>query len=298
MNRPNVNLWFRFLKLILSKGSILIKPYDYNSHINQAWANNSEAKRLKIDYMPTRKSWKYYWLYLPIIGPLVAMVSQYRLQKRWPTYLYHWSEKKLGYIRIPKNASTSMQAAILQKQYSDIDISLLNSSQINEMGKNFVFPKPKPEYEYFTLIRNPYDRLLSCYFDQMMKRSNGHFYFNDYAFGILKEGMTFYEFVMCIKDIPDVIKDVHFKPQHYYINQVKKVKLFKMESNQEGLNRFMNEHNLSLGSRNKNKKAIVKEDYYSLEIKSVVADIYRKDFQLLGYSIEDLSITSEQAHEV
>ncbi len=283
MNKSNILTWLRLIKLILTKGSIWIKPYDYADNFNQLWRANSEAEKLKIKHEYRKRTSKYFLLYLPIIGPLVSLLSQLKVQKKSLHYTYQLPKQKLAYIRIPKNASISMLAALLQKQHPSLDISKLSSNQINEMAKEFLSPNKALSNEYFTLVRNPYDRLLSCYFDQMIKKYH-HFYFNDYLFSILKEDMTFHEFVMSIKDIPDILKDPHFKPQHYFINDVKNVKTFKIETNKEELDEMLDRHTLSLDIHNKNQKNIDIQDYYTLELKRIVADIYKEDFLQFNYS--------------
>ncbi len=155
MPQGKISHWLSFVKLVITKGSLWIQPFHYQNNINALWTGNSQAKRIGTNNKLKKRSFKHYILFLPIIGPFVGLISQYRLQKRWPTYVYHWPEKKLAYVRISKSACTSVQAAILQKQYPDLDISSLSVNQINEMGKMYIKPTLEPGYECFTLVRNP-----------------------------------------------------------------------------------------------------------------------------------------------
>lgn len=287
MTDNDITRWLTYVKLILKKGSVWIKPFDYSAHIDQLWKNNTEAKKLNINFEVPNKSWKHYILYLPILGPLTALVSHYKQQKKWPTYIYHWPEKKLAYVRISKSAGTSIQAAILQKQHPDLDTSKLTINQINEMGKAYIKPFLEPGYECFTLIRNPYDRLLSCYFDQVVGREK-RFYFDDYSFRVIRKGMSFHDFVNTIMYIPDAVKDLHFRPQYNYISGIKGIRYFRLEEDVDSLNEYLNKFDLVLDNHNKNNVKFNKREYYSPEIKSVVDDIYKEDFRHFDYNTDEL----------
>lgn len=286
MNKSKIFTWLRFIKLILTKGSIWIKPYDYADNSNQLWDTNSEVEKLKIKPQHHNRSFKYKLLYLPFIGPLVSIISQLRTQRKSLQHVYKLPSQKLTYIRIPKNASISILAAFLQNHYPALDIAKLSSSQINEMANEFLTPIRSLNLECFALVRNPYERLLSCYFDQMTKKQS-RFYFNDYLFSLLKEDMTFQEFVMCIKDIPDILKDPHFKPQHYFLKGLKNVKTFKIETDIKDLDEMLIKQTLSLGIHNKNNKSIDIIDYYTPELKKIVASIYEEDFNQFTYSTDN-----------
>ncbi len=284
MSQGKIFHWLSFTKLILTKGSVWIKPFHYQNNAKALWSGNPEAKKLGINDKLQNRSFKHYILFLPIIGPLVGLISQYRLQKRWPTYVYHWPEKKLAYVRISKSACTSVQAAILQKQYPDVDISSLGVDHINEMGKMYIKPYLEPGYECFTLVRNPHDRILSCYFDQVLGRDH-HFYYGDYAFRIIKKGMPFRDFVNTIKHIPHSLKDIHFRQQYEYIRPLENIKYFRIEKDYKELTAYLEKFNLQLGDFNKNKIGFNKSDYFTTEIKRTIEEIYRKDYEYFGYSI-------------
>lgn len=66
----------------------------------------------------------------------------------------------------------------------------------------------------FAFVRNPYDRLLSCYRQKLA--GDGAQGLSRYDFGgvRLRKGMTFAAFVRAVREIPDEISDAHFRSQH------------------------------------------------------------------------------------
>ena len=274
--------WLKFIWLILSKGSLTIKPYDYSAHISALWKANSESNRLNIKQQTPKKSWKQALLFLPIIGPMIGVISQYRLQKKWPSYIFQNTQLKLAFIRISKNAGTSVQAALLKGIYPELDSSKLSVNQINEMGKIHIKPALETNVDCFAIVRNPFDRLLSCYFDQVIGRED-RYYFDDYLFQVIKKGMSFEKFVKTIQHIPDELKDIHFRPQCHYLRPIKDVRLFKIESDIDQLCTYLSDFGLKMESQNKNNMDIRKHDYYCEELMHIVREIYQEDFDMFDY---------------
>lgn len=131
------------------------------------------------------------------------------------------------YIEIPKVACTSIKTA------------LAGLAGVNlETGGNphdAVWPAPPagpaesgrlfPGLFAFAFVRNPWDRLVSCYRDKIGGEVDGYTYFtvrpgvaNCLArFDAFVAGMSFAEFVRAVASIGDEEADAHFRSQHTFV---------------------------------------------------------------------------------
>lgn len=135
-------------------------------------------------------------------------------------------EKKVIYLINAKVASSSIKASILQldnpeynDDYNRVHVEALKSTKYISKKVNFI--KNYQKYFRFTFVRNPYERLVSCYENKYHtdKKSVGktlqQFHFDDYPFGFLKKDKGFSNFIIRICLIPDKFADEHFRSQCY-----------------------------------------------------------------------------------
>jgi hypothetical protein len=195
---------------------------------------------------------------------------------------------KLAYIRIPKSANTSMSAAMLKSIYPDLKNIAVTPQQINylaDVNLTTIHSNPLEPITYFTVVRNPFARLVSVYHD-FFESNNNHFIYHDYLFGILTRDLSFEEFVNRIALIPDIFKDQHLRPQQlflsYYQLEKKNVRIFKLEEI-ESLQKFLSGYNLKLEHLNKS-DAYDYHAYYNERTLQKVFEIYKNDVALFGYS--------------
>ena len=277
--------WLSFIQLILKYGNPIIPSYDYQE--------SRQRELLKLDSLPeaatvereSQSALIKSVLRLPFIGPLAAFASYYKTQQRWPTYIYHWPEKKLAYVRISKSASTSIQAALLGAQHDGLNIGELSVNQINYLGMSHVRPKLSAGYRCFTVVRNPVDRLISCYHDQCFPSEKGFYYFQDYLFGIIRPRVSIDRFLTIIQGIPDFLKDLHFRPQSSFLRDIPAVKVFKLEDDQQALSEFLGSYNLSLKHLHKNPVEKLKIQHLTPTSKELLKAIYHDDFKNFNYPV-------------
>lgn len=206
--------------------------------------------------------------------------------------LHQW---KTIYFDIPKVASSS-----LKKVCADLlEIEILPGKTTHSVK----YPQIKAQelekykdYYKFCFVRNPWDRLVSCYNEKIKKDSN----YNQYGYinglhpqflkyGTFKAGMSFEEFVNAVLEIPDSQADGHFRSQHTFVadNKGKLLVDFvgKFESLNEDFRYVCEKNNISgvtlphiLKMPHKNYK-----EYYTDNLKKLVKKRYAKDIKLFKY---------------
>jgi hypothetical protein len=131
-----------------------------------------------------------------------------------------------------------------------------------------IYPNKSKKYLKFTIVRNPYDRILSFYF--WAKGKNTTFQRNEFKKFIEKSDDYQYKYIM--------YKGTHdFQIIHYenMMEEIKKMEIFKHIS-------FEN-YPLLNASENSKKRF---QDRYDKELQDLVYNKWKKDFELFGYTYE------------
>lgn len=202
----------------------------------------------------------------------------------------HLTAENISYIRIPKSANTSISMEMLEKLYPALKQKTIDSTQINYLTDVNLHSKKENQknHNYFTVVRNPFSRLVSVYRD-FFENIGSAFIYQDYLFGILHRQLSFAEFVDRIACIPDRLKDQHFKPQHaflrYYEYQKIPVKVFKIEE-VEKLQEFLSTYSLQFLHLNKSAEPYDFKKYYTSSLLKKVYQLYRTDVEKFGYEQE------------
>jgi len=122
---------------------------------------------------------------------------------------------KLGYISIPKCASSSIRNHLTQHQQQSCEITKnLSKSDLKFCAKTSLSPRQiielREEFYLFSFVRNPLSRLYSCYRDKVVNnaRRRDRCSLSPYQINF---GMSFDEFVSRVVEIPDKIADQHFR---------------------------------------------------------------------------------------
>jgi len=150
------------------------------------------------------------------------------------------------------------------------------------------------DYKYFTFVRNPWDRLVSCYFDKIIfvrevKNNkwvkNGMYKeFNKYKPKVPFNEMEFKDFVEFVISVPDNRCDIHFKPQHMFINMERLDFLGKVERLSLDMKLLFPDINLSDIPKLWSKPHKNYTCYYDDNLKKMVKQKYQKDIELFNYS--------------
>ncbi len=209
---------------------------------------------------------------------------------------------KAVYVEVPKVACTSIKTALAQ--VLGMEVTGGNPHDID-------WPTPQrapsqsiplfPGLFTFAFVRNPWDRLVSCYRDKIGGEVDRYTYFtiragvaNCFArFDAIIAGMSFDEFVGAVASISDEEADAHFRSQYTFLaNDDGHITLdfvgrferltedFRWIQDQLGLP--MTELS-RLQVAGKPRKYV---DFYTRETRWIVAKRFREDIEMFGYEFE------------
>jgi hypothetical protein len=205
------------------------------------------------------------------------------------------------YISVPKVACTSFKTAFA---------SLLGMEVGNGHGDphRVRYPSPLPiaglqPYLYpgfyrFGFVRNPWDRLVSCYRDKIRNEVDGFTNFtirpgvaNCLArWSAFRPGMSFDDFVDTVAAIPDAEADEHFRSQHTFLangrgelaadfvgRYERLAEDFQVVQRQTGL------PPIELPRLQAARSAAKYAPFYSVRTREIVARRFQRDIELFGY---------------
>ena len=170
---------------------------------------------------------------------------------------------KTIFIHIPKNAGTSIETLFANDSFR---IQPNKHADIYEIKRKF--KNSYNNYKKFTIIRNPYDKMVSWYF--YLKRNLG-------------ENHNIIEFNKWIKDpskfwhADDPIS--FLKPQYDWVDNT--VEIVKFENINKGLNDFFGKK-INLPITNKSNRNNYLE-YYNDKSLDIIYNRYEKDFKQFNY---------------
>jgi hypothetical protein len=172
-------------------------------------------------------------------------------------------QHKAIFIHIPKNAGTS-----IEKYFGNGSVRIQPDKHADIYEIKRKFRNSYNNYRKFTIIRNPYDKMVSWYF--YLKRNLG-------------ENHKVIEFDDWIKDpsrfwhADDPIS--YLKPQYEWIDDT--VEIIKFENLNEELNKFF-EEKIDLPIANKSNHKYY-SNYYNKMSLDIIYDRYKEDFEKFNY---------------
>lgn len=198
-------------------------------------------------------------------------------------------DKKIAYVRIAKVANSSIKVSMCEqnlegvKEYYKIHEMVSSTNVLNQSEENF--------YK-FSFVRNPYERLVSCYTnkyitDKKHLEKRDHLYMDTYLFGYIRNPKDFTDFVRKICKIPTCLEDRHFQKQYnvLYDKQGNCIVDYigKFENLQEDFEVLRDKFDLKeLPHYNPTEKGNWM-DFYTIETAKLVYEKYEKDIKTFGY---------------
>lgn len=162
---------------------------------------------------------------------------------------------KMIFIHIPKTGGTSITCGLgiepVKENLHGTEYSHLTADKIKE-----AYPVLWKQFFKFTIVRNPFDRMVSEWAYQKKPRS-----FKDFVSGFS-------------------ITSTHFIPQHHFIND--EVKIFRFEE-YEVLKEELEKKGCYIPHMNKSAHGEYRE-HYDEETRVAIEEAYKEDLKQFGYS--------------
>lgn len=255
------------------------------------------------------------------MGPSIRPVG--RLIRTARERLYGWfdcqthiialHDHALLYYAVPKVANTSLKTI-----FSDIIVRSLPTEVVKELPADRpdteLFRKSRRPIMYdlgvllckhdvkrfatytgFAFVRNPWDRLVSCYANKLSQK---HLFQGPERRGTLRalqraglysEEMTFADFVKAVSLIPDTEANRHFRSQHCFLTDrtgaLMPDRLYRFERLSDGFAELVSEFDLPAVDLPHKKPTAHRDyrEYYTIELRDAVARRYARDIELFGY---------------
>lgn len=238
------------------------------------------------------------------VGTRMAAVLLENLKKAWhvryPTgILCH--RFRFIFFPVPKAATSSIKKLIARMDdlpgdgnpHHDVHFDVVWARDLDAWR----------DYRTFTVVRNPWDRLVSCFKDKIRgslddtrygPRQRVHEGFDRYnkVLGrqIFRPDMTFDQFVRAVARIPDAVADEHVRSQYRMFSRpdgallVERILKFESLADElPGLLRELGADDLSVDHEHKSVRSAYR-DFYTDELAEITARRYRRDIRLLDYS--------------
>lgn len=202
---------------------------------------------------------------------------------------------------MPKVACTSFKTAFAQLLGLDLGNDHRNPHHVR-------YPSPLPihslhGYLYpgfyrFGFVRNPWDRLVSCYRDKIRSEVDGYTHFtirpgvaNCLArWTAFTPNMSFEAFLRAVASIPDSEADTHFRSQHTFLTDPggqldvdfvgryeRLADDFQVVRQKTGL------PNIELPRLQAVRSVAKYTSFYTPQTRDIVAERFRKDIEIFGY---------------
>lgn len=203
-----------------------------------------------------------------------------------PTYSVI-SDKQLVYLINPKCACSSIKQALNgldeNRHYPNVhilpEVIMKERHKLNAVEKN---------YFKFTIIRNPFERIVSFYINKFERavKTDYRFEYNEYLGGILRADMTFSAVIHVIYGIPPCLANNHFRSQCYLVDATGYSLDFigRLENIEADWQTIAERFDLPTLPVTNKTPSYDYRDYYDLPTLELVNEYYQEDIQRFGYA--------------
>lgn len=197
-------------------------------------------------------------------------------------YVMRSDTNRMIYFINPKCACTTIKA-FLAANDPILDVDLTRIGQDGAFGKvdRMEDISPYSDYFRFTFVRNPWDRLVSCYFEKVIGQGRWP--------EIFGSSPSFADFVRVVHSIPDEEADIHYQSQHLNVtNDAGKLVVDfvgRMENIQNDIRKVASVRDLecSLKHFRKSKGRKPYQEHYDEETRALAGERYAADIKLFSY---------------
>ena len=198
-----------------------------------------------------------------------------------------WDEKhKMIFLHIPKTGGTSIEKSLnLLNIYNGYGINKKNKAMQHfdsHEYKKHLGKEKYNQYYKFTIIRNPYEKVISDYF---WLKNIAHLENDDFQNKSFDQYLSYCNYIVTNRLYKLSIYHDHFKPQHKFIynknNKLLINKIFRFEKFEHIIKFIKTRYNtiVSHDNVNESKQKIILNE----KQKNKIYNIYKNDFILLKY---------------
>lgn len=190
------------------------------------------------------------------------------------------------FIHIPKTGGQSIHHIInthTEKELVGYSSNFIELTHLNALKIQELFPNEFNSYFKFSIVRNPYDRIVSEYVFSLKKR---------YRLYLPQFNLSFKKFVQKISEIDQNNQKHmcinHIIPQYEFIYHHDKCLvdyIGKFEDFQNSIKYIQDQLHVNVETQHLNKTVHKPyEKYFDKETKEIIYNMYQKDFELFNYS--------------
>jgi hypothetical protein len=204
---------------------------------------------------------------------------------------------------IPKVACTSIKNTLIDiKGLSIKDPMAIHSQSRSTDYRKFSLNKKEYNYFKFAIVRNPFERLVSCFNDKVksFRQHNDRYHFDTrynrivlswFAGKPITKETTFNEFTKIVSRVPDWIAEPHFKSQASFLKNSRDQlipdyigKLEELPDSWQPIKQAISVSDLPRFNRSEVDRW--SEYYTSVKMVDLVAERYQKDIAAFDYHKE------------
>ena len=194
---------------------------------------------------------------------------------------------KLVYYTIPKVACTSMKTCVAKacglpsKKPHDLFYTSSHFFCVVKGNKKVSNPNKGNKFR-FAFVRNPFDRLVSCWADKVVSKNS------DKYVPSFPKNIPFNEFVNYVISIPPLKADVHVRPQYNFLNMKKIDFLGRFETIDKDWKTVCSKLGIEspLPHRKKSNHPHY-STFYTDDLREKVSLYYKKDLECFGYYFDN-----------
>lgn len=193
--------------------------------------------------------------------------------------------KELKFIHITKTAGTSIE--IVGKFQNNLNWGFFHKEYSYHHHVPFLFINEniKSKYDWFTVVRNPYERIISEFYCKWIPpKTNQNQYSKEEFNQITQENILNHH-------VKNQVYGFHYTPQYKYIDTNYNIYILKFEELPNNFNALMKKYNLNLELNIKENQGVKKFNVEDLNHKTInlINKIYYMDFLCFNYKMIQLN---------
>lgn len=230
--------------------------------------------------------------------------------RQYPGTVIGLTDSRILFYSIPKVACSSIMAALVDALGIDFPADEWKPEVFQTHKWDHLFDRkamlirdplapPYKEFWSFAFVRNPWDRLVSCYAEKIRGDGDSENFVDGVStvllpFGVFHSGMSFEQFARAVVKIPDSEAEPHFMSQHRFITRrsgaliVDFVGRFERLAEDFATVQQRIARPVVLGHLLKSRHGDYR-DYYDAGLRELVGARYAGDVALFGYTFGDPS---------